>query len=198
MGGEKLNQGGATQAKERFRLLIDPLFDEFFNHARHLTRNKEQAEDLVQETFIRAWRYFDRFQEGTNFRAWLYTILTNIYINDYRRKKRAPVTVGLDQYETPDEFYVYNNLSRMGALPVDDPARLIADKFSYNDVRGALAKLPDEFKQAVMLSDIRGFSYTDIASILGIPLGTVRSRLNRGRRLMQKQLWQYHAQAGAQ
>jgi RNA polymerase sigma-70 factor (ECF subfamily) len=179
-----------AHTKEEFTKLIEPLFNEIFAYAFRMTKNRQAAEDLTAETFTRAWRYFAHFKLGTNFRAWIYSVLTNIFINDYRKKKREPGKVDYDKYDTADEFYVYNRLSKDSAQPVDSPERLIQNKFDYEAVRKALDKLPDDFKQVVLLSDLEGFSYNDIVKILKIPLGTVRSRLNRGRHIIQKLLWE--------
>ncbi|MFH1282835.1 MAG: sigma-70 family RNA polymerase sigma factor [bacterium] len=183
--------GSILHSKEEFTKLVEPLFDEIYAYSLHMTRNKQQAEDLTSDTFIKAWRYFAHYKLGTNFRAWVYSILTSIYINGYRKKQKLPSIIDYDQFEKIEEFYVYNQLSKQSAQPIDDPEKIIMDKFSYQDVKNALKKLPEDFRQAVMLSDIQGFSYKEVASILKIPMGTVRSRLNRGRSFLQKQLWHY-------
>jgi len=167
------------------------MFDEIYAYALRMTKNKQQAEDLSSDTFARAWKYFASYKPGTNFRAWVYSILTSIYINQYRKNKKSPVKIDYDQYGKTDEFYVYNKISGQSNSQPDNPEKLIADKFSHQDVRNAVEKLSEDFRQVFLLSDIEGFSYKDISAILKIPVGTVRSRLNRARRFLQKELW-YH------
>src|SRR5690349_14005134 len=129
-------------------------------------------------------------------RAWLYRILTNTYINDYRKRTRQGVPVNLDQYETADEFYFYNKLAQSAVDEKQDPAKAVLAKFAEADFIKAMESLPDGYREAVILSDLQGLSYEDIAKSLNIPLGTVRSRLNRGRRQLQKVLWDEAVRSG--
>ncbi|MDZ4828458.1 MAG: sigma-70 family RNA polymerase sigma factor [Actinomycetota bacterium] len=157
--------------------------------AMRMTRNPSDAEDLVQETYLRAYRGFEGFREGTNLKAWLYKILTNTFINSYRAKKRRPDQVDLDDVE---DFYLYR---RMGGLESVDAARTpeteVLDALPDTEVKEALEALPEQFRMAVILADIEGFSYKEIAEILDVPIGTVMSRIHRGRKQLQKRLWEY-------
>ena len=160
--------------------------------AMRMTRNKADAEDLVQETYLKAYRAFGGFQEGTNLRAWLYRILTNTFINIYRAKKRRPDESDLDDVE---DLYLYR---RLGALESAQAGRSaedeVLDAFTDGDVKAALEALPDQFRMAVLLADVEGFQYKEIADILDIPIGTVMSRLHRGRRALQKSLFEFGRQ----
>ncbi len=157
--------------------------------AMRMTRNPSDAEDLVQETYLRAYRGFEGFREGTNLKAWLYRILTNTFINSYRAKKRRPDQVDLDDVE---DFYLYR---RMGGLESVNAARTpeteVLDALPDTEVKEALEALPEQFRMAVILADIEGFSYKEIAEILDVPIGTVMSRIHRGRKQLQKRLWEY-------
>jgi RNA polymerase sigma-70 factor (ECF subfamily) len=165
-----------------------------YSAALRMTRNPTDAEDLVQETYLRAYRGFGGFTEGTNLRAWLYRILTNTYINAYRARQRRPEERDLEDVE---DLYLYR---RIGALEEALASRSAEDElmdvFTDDEVKGALDALPEQFRIAVYLADVEGFSYKDIAEILDIPIGTVMSRLHRGRKAMQKQLYQYAVERG--
>ena len=165
-----------------------------YSAALRMTRNAADAEDLVQEAYLRAYRGFGGFEEGTNLRAWLYRILTNTYINTYRAKQRRPDERELDDVE---DLYIYR---RLGALEEAIAARSAEDElmdvFTDDEVKGALDALPEQFRMAVYLADVEGFSYKEIADILDIPIGTVMSRLHRGRKAMQKELYQYAVDRG--
>ena len=170
-----------------------PFLDEIYASAMQMSRNVSKAEDLAATTFERAWKSFDQFQPGTNIRAWLYRILTNSYINEYRKIQRRPGMVSIDDYEDSEDFYIFNK------LPKDADGRTgteAVERFTEMDVNRAIEKLPEEFRVAILLCDIRGFSYEEISKMIEVPIGTVRSRLNRGRKLLQKYLWDY-SQAGA-
>ena len=150
-----------------------------------LTRNPADAEDLVQEAYLRAYRGFGGFQEGTNLRAWMYRILTNTFINTYRKKQREPVTVQDDEIE---DWYLYDKLGKSG---VESSAESeVLDRIPDEEVQRALEALPEGFRMAVLLADVEGFSYKEIAEILDVPIGTVMSRLHRGRKALQKALWE--------
>jgi RNA polymerase sigma-70 factor (ECF subfamily) len=150
-----------------------------------MTRNPADAEDLVQETFLRAFRGFSGFTEGTNLKAWLYRILTNTFINDYRKRQRQPAEVLED--EIPD-WYLYGQLGDSGAEASAETE--VLEAMPDEDVQEALDALPEGFRMAVWLADVEGFSYKEIAEILDIPIGTVMSRLHRGRKSLQKALWE--------
>ena len=173
--------------------------DELFASAMRMTKQKEAAEDLLSEVYAKAWKSFDQFQQGTNLRAWLYKILTNTYINHYRHKQREPYMVELDRPDDPETGAggdLYDRI--LGASPnfFDNPDAVLANRILDQDLTKAIETLPDEFRLAVLLSDVQNFSYQEIADILEIPIGTVRSRLWRGRRLLQKVLWRQAVEAG--
>ena len=167
---------------------------QLFSSAVRMTRNRADAEDLVQETFLKGWRSFHTFQEGTNLRAWLFRIMTNTYINKYNAKQRRPLETELDEVE---ELFLYR---RMGAVDQSQIAPSAEDQmfnlFSDDEVKKALEELPEQFLLPVLLSDVEGFSYKEIAEMLETPIGTVMSRLHRGRKLMQKMLYDYALQRG--
>jgi len=171
--------------KDRFEREVLPILPNLYGAALRLTRNPQDAEDLVQETYLRAYRGFAGFQEGTNLRAWMYRILTNTFINAYRKKQREPVTVQDDDIE---DWYLYD---RLGASTVEVSAESeVLEKLPDEDVQRAVEALPEGFRMAVLLADVEGFSYKEIAEIMDIPIGTVMSRLHRGRKALQKALWE--------
>jgi RNA polymerase sigma-70 factor (ECF subfamily) len=171
--------------RERFEREVLPLLPNLYSAALRMTRNPADAEDLVQETYLRAYRGFSGFEEGTNLRAWMYRILTNTFINSYRKKQREPVTV---QEDDLDEWYLYDKLGDSGVEPSAEAE--VIRSMPDEDVQKALEALPEGFRLAVLLADVEGFSYKEIAEILGIPIGTVMSRLHRGRRALEKALWE--------
>jgi RNA polymerase sigma-70 factor (ECF subfamily) len=171
--------------RERFEREVLPLLPNLYSAALRMTRNPADAEDLVQETYLRAFRGFSGFEEGTNLRAWMYRILTNTFINSYRKKQREPVTV---QEDDLDEWYLYDKLGESGVEPSAEAE--VIRSMPDEDVQKALEALPEGFRLAVLLADVEGFSYKEIAEILGIPIGTVMSRLHRGRRALEKALWE--------
>lgn len=182
--------------KKEFSEVAFPYMDEMYAAALRMSRNPQMAEDLSAEVFTKAWRAYDQFEKGTNMRAWLYRILTNTYINEYRKKGRQGHQVELDQYETPDEFYFYHKLADEAVSHEEDPAEAVLSKFAEEDIMKAMDSLPDGYREAVILSDLQGLSYEEIAKNLHVPLGTVRSRLNRGRRHLQKALWEEAVHSG--
>lgn len=169
-----------------------PFAHQLFSTALRMTRNHAEAEDLVQETFLKAYRSYDTFREGTNLRAWLYRILTNSYINRYRRKMRRPVETDLGDVE---DFYLYSRIgdSSQVARSAEDE---VLDVFVDEEVKAALESLPEQFRLPVLLADVDGFSYKEIAEIMDVPIGTVMSRLHRGRKALQKALWEYAEEHG--
>jgi RNA polymerase sigma-70 factor (ECF subfamily) len=165
-----------------------------YSAALRMTRNAADAEDLVQETYLKAYRGFGGFEEGTNLRAWLYRILTNTFINTYRSKKRRPDETELDEVE---DLYLYRRLGGLEAAQVGRSAEdELMDWFTDAEVKDAIEELPENFRLAVLLADVEGFSYKEIAEILDIPIGTVMSRLHRGRKALQKRLYEYALQRG--
>jgi RNA polymerase sigma-70 factor, ECF subfamily len=178
--------------RERFDREVMPLLSSLYPAALRMTRNPADAEDLVQETFLRAYRGFAGFQEGTNLKAWLYRILTNSFINTYRKKQREPVTV-----EGPDDLDEWYLFDRLGARHVEPSAETeVLDTIPDEDVKRALESLPEGFRLAVLLADVEGFSYKEIAEMMGIPIGTVMSRLHRGRKALEKALWETAKERG--
>jgi RNA polymerase sigma-70 factor (ECF subfamily) len=160
-----------------------------YSAALRMTRNRADAEDLVQETYLRAYRGFGGFQEGTNLKAWLYRILTNTYINSYRAKKRRPDETELDEVE---DLYLYHRIGGLEAAMAGRSAEdELLDRFTEAEVKEAVEELPENFRMAVLLADVEGFSYKEIAEILDIPIGTVMSRLHRGRKALQKRLYEF-------
>ncbi len=170
--------------RERFERDVLPLLPNLYSAALRLTRNPSDAEDLVQESYLRAYRGFGGFEEGTNLRAWMYRILTNTFINAYRKKQREPVTVSDDDVE---DWYLYD---RLGGSTEASAETSVLERLPDEDVQRALEALPEQFRMAVWLADVEGFSYKEIAEILDVPIGTVMSRLHRGRKSLQKALWE--------
>ena len=165
-----------------------------YTAALRMTRNPSDAEDLVQETYLKAYRAFWGFQEGTNLKAWLYKILTNTFINSYRAKKRRPEESDLDDVE---DLYLYRRLGGLEAATAGRSAEdEVLDHFTDDDVKAALEALPEQFRMAVLLADVEGFSYKEIADIVDVPIGTVMSRLHRGRKALQKALLDFGIERG--
>jgi RNA polymerase sigma-70 factor, ECF subfamily len=178
--------------RERFERDVLPLLPSLYGAAMRMTRNRSDAEDLVQETYLRAYRGFAGFQEGTNLKAWLYRILTNSYINIYRKKQREPQIV--DGPEDVDEWYLYD---RLGGRSVEDSAETtVLDTIPDQAVKDAVESLPERFRLPVLLADVEGFSYKEIAEIMDTPIGTVMSRLHRGRKALEKALWETAQERG--
>jgi RNA polymerase sigma-70 factor (ECF subfamily) len=167
-----------------------------YSAALRMTRNASDAEDLVQETYLKAYRSYASFQEGTNLRAWLYRILTNTYINSYRAAKRRPEVTDVEDVE---DLYLYKRMvgAGAGALRTGRSAEDEAlDTFTDDVVKSALEELPEAFRMAVLLADVEGFSYKEISEITDVPIGTVMSRIHRGRRALQKTLHEVAAARG--
>ena len=160
--------------------------DALYRTALRMTRSEAEAEDLVQETYIRAFRFRHQFTPGTNLKAWLFRILTNTFINQYRRKAARPDTTELDDVE---ESILYRHMRDVspGSASLDPEAELIDNTLS-SEVKDALEALPEKFRTTLLL-DVEGFSYKEIAEVLDIPIGTVMSRLHRGRKFLQKRLY---------
>lgn len=168
--------------------------DSLYRTALRMTRNPADAEDLVQEAYLRAFRSLHQFKPGTNLRAWIFRIMTNAYINEYRKRSRRPVNSSLDDLE---EFYLYDHLIDSGVQPTSERTEdVVLDSLTAGDVIDALDGLSDDFREVVMLADVEGFSYREIAEIMDIPVGTVMSRLYRARRRLQKSLYDFAVDAG--
>jgi RNA polymerase sigma-70 factor (ECF subfamily) len=183
---------GEAALRARFERDVLPLLSSLYGAALRMTRNPADAEDLVQETYLRAYRGFAGFQEGTNLKAWLYRILTNSYINTYRKRQREPQIV--DGPDDIDEWYLFD---RLGSRSVEGSAEEeVLERIPDEDVKRALESLPENFRMPVMLADVEGFSYKEIAEIMDTPIGTVMSRLHRGRKALEKALWETARQRG--
>jgi RNA polymerase sigma-70 factor (ECF subfamily) len=167
---------------------------QLYSAAMRMTRNPSDAEDLVQETFLKAYRAYHSFQAGTNLKAWLYRILTNTFINKYRKDSRRPNEVDLGVIE---DLYLYR---RIGSEASAEASRTTEDRvldgLVESDIKKAVEELPENFRIPVLLADLEGLSYQEIADILEIPIGTVMSRLHRGRKAMQKTLWEFARSRG--
>ena len=183
--GETATPTDDAAVRERFERDVMPLMSGLYGAALRMTRNPADAEDLVQDTYLRAYRGFAGFQEGTNLKAWLYRILTNSFISTYRKKQRQPqIAEGPDDI---DEWYLFDKL---GARNVEDSAESeVLDRIPDEAVKAALESLPENFRLPVLLADVEGFSYKEIADIMQTPIGTVMSRLHRGRKALEKALW---------
>ena len=167
---------------------------QLYSAALRMTRNAADAEDLVQETFLKAYRGFNTFTEGSNLRAWLYRILTNTFINSYRAKQRRPDETELDDVE---DLYLYRRIGGLEAALASRSAEdQLMDVFTDDEVKAALESLPDNFRFPVLLADVEGFSYKEIAEMMDVPIGTVMSRLHRGRKAMHRELYEFARQRG--
>ena len=176
----------SKEEKRRFQEEALPILDSLYAGALRMTRNPADAEDLVQETMLRAYRAFARFEAGTNLKAWLFRILTNAYINTYRKKQREPQKISQDEIQ---DFDLYRELKDHDPDISRTPEDIVLDGLVDSDIIEAIDDLPEQFRMAVVLSDVEGFSYAEMAEILDVPLGTVMSRLHRGRKALQKRLW---------
>jgi RNA polymerase sigma-70 factor, ECF subfamily len=174
----------ATDARDRVRFEEEALAlaDQVYRVARHLANSREEAEDLVQETYARAFRSWRSFQPGTNLRAWMLRILTNLNIDRGRRSQRAPQMQALEA----NDYFLYDKLSDSGDGTTDEDR--VVEKLSQDDVVSALSAVPHDFRDVLVLVDLGDFSYQDAAQILDIPIGTVMSRLHRGRRILKREL----------
>ncbi|HEY8210573.1 MAG TPA: sigma-70 family RNA polymerase sigma factor [Myxococcaceae bacterium] len=176
-----------NQSKAEFEELALSHLDPLYSAALRLTKNERDAEDLVQDTCMRAYRFFDKFERGTNIKAWLFKILTNTFINRYRRKvKERSVVEGVEREAVHDQF-----VSRDATDFAANPEQYFFDRLLSDDVLRSIDALPIDFRLVVILADLQEFSYKEIAEILECPVGTVMSRLFRGRKLLQKTLREY-------
>ncbi len=180
--------------KSEFAALAMPYTSALYSAALRMTRNPSDAEDLVQETYLKAYRAFAQFEAGTNLKAWLYRILTNTFINTYRAKKRSPDEVDLEDVE---DLYLYRRLGSGDTARISRSAEAeVLEAIPEAAVRDAVDALPERFRIPVLLADVEGFSYKEIAEIMDVPIGTVMSRLHRGRRALQKRLHDFALERG--
>ncbi|MCI0433716.1 MAG: sigma-70 family RNA polymerase sigma factor [Gemmatimonadetes bacterium] len=183
-----------TDRASDFEELLQPLLDGAFGLAITMTRNRADAEDAVQEASLRAFRAFDTFERGTNFKAWYYRILTNCVYARHRTAKRRPEAVELDD---ASELYLFRQTRAMGLHErSNDPARILMGRIDGEMILDAIAAIPDEYRIVASLYFLEDYSYQEIADTVGCPVGTVRSRLHRGRRMLQRMLWAMARDAG--
>lgn len=192
--GSDVRQDVPPDVRERLQAEALTYIDSLYRTALRMTRNPSDAEDLVQETYLRAFRSLHQFKEGTNLRAWIFRIMTNAFINEYRKRSRRPQSSSLDDLE---EFYLYDHLVDSGVQPTSErPEDVVLSQITTDDVIDAMDELSDDFKNVVMLADVEGFTYREIAEILDIPVGTVMSRLYRARRKLQQELYEFAVESG--
>ncbi|HZU01732.1 MAG TPA: sigma-70 family RNA polymerase sigma factor [Ktedonobacteraceae bacterium] len=184
----------ATAPTEDFEAGVLAQLDSLYRTALRMTNNPQEAEDLVQETMLKAFRFSDSYQRGTNLRAWLFRILNTSAINRYRKQASHPITTSLPEGE---EFYLYNRIRDLSGQELTAGAEdEVLSQYLDEDVYKALSDLPPNFRMPIILADIEGLSYKEIAEALQIPIGTVMSRISRGRRQLQRSLWEYAKERG--
>src|SRR3989339_1965063 len=180
----------SSEFYDEFNREAIPHMDALLNFAIRMTGNEDDANDLVQETYLRAFRFFDKFERGTNCKAWLFRILKNTFINSYRKKTKEPDKV---DYEDVEKFYQTVKPSSTDSAHLE---KEIYDNLLDDEISSAIASLPDDFKTVIILSDIEGFTYDEIADFIDCPVGTVRSRLHRARKMLFAKLYKYANEKG--
>ena len=187
-------QTAVTLSADEFQAMLVALLPSLYRYALRLTRNRADAEDLVQDTALRAFRAVEQFEPGTNFKAWIFRILTRGFWASHRSGQRRPTTVDFD--DTPD-LYLYARSAEHGLQwQGEDPARALIDRLGAERVAEAIGQLPEEYGVVCTLCFMEDFAYHEIADVLDVPVGTVRSRLHRGRKMLQKSLWYVAQEAG--
>jgi RNA polymerase sigma-70 factor (ECF subfamily) len=186
------NRKKKNKSKAEFEALVMPLMSSLYGMALRMTRDDERARDLVQDSCLKAYRSFHQYERGTNFRAWIFRILTNTYITQYHRRKKQVATAS----DLESRYHYERFVGQGSCRSARDTEAEVLDHMMSDDISTALQELPEEFRLAVMLCDIEGFSYREIAEILKCPVGTVMSRLYRGRRLLQNLLYQHAVEKG--
>lgn len=188
-----------NEKKIEFEKLFLPLMDGLYNLALRMTRNTVDAEDLVQDTYLKAFRFFDHFQENTNAKAWIFTILTNTFRTRYRKTQKEPNFTDFDDVEN---FFLidesepsYGPANKAEARDCESITEFLKS-FVSDDIIAALDRVPEQFRVAVLLSDVEKFNYQEIAEIVGTSIGTIKSRIFRGRKLLQKQLYEFAKKHG--
>jgi RNA polymerase sigma-70 factor (ECF subfamily) len=179
-----------AQKHKEFQEDMVPHMDALYNFALRMTGNCDDADDLVQDTYLKAYRFLDKYEKGTNPKAWLFRIMKNSYINKYRKESREPDKVDYDEIK---DFY---NLIRAESSDPNDLQEKLFGNLLDDEVTGALQSLPDEFRTVLILCDIEGMTYEEIADLVECPIGTVRSRLHRGRKMLRARLFQYAKKRG--
>jgi len=174
-----------------FQALAFEHVDSLYNTAVRMTKNALDAEDLLQDVYLRAFRFFHRFERGTNFKAWIFKILTNTYINQYRKKINKPYQVDLEKIK-----YNYDDKEATAQTSAQESERLDYETLFDDEIKSALQQIPHEFRVVVLLADVESFSYKEVAKIIGCPIGTVMSRLSRGRKQLQNYLREYATKGG--
>jgi len=181
-----------VQKQEDFQEEIIPHLDAMYNFGLRLTSDPNDAEDLVQDTIVKAFRFFSSYEKGTNAKAWLFRILKNSYINNYRKKSKQPSQVDYDEVSS---FYETIRADRTDTSDLED--RMFRELID-DDIANALEQLPEDFRTVVLLCDVEDFTYEEIANMLDVPIGTIRSRLHRGRNLLKAELVEYAQKRGFQ
>jgi len=176
---------GVERKKKEFEEVALQYMDSLYNAAMRMTRDGDDAQDLVQDAYLRAYRFFDKFEKGTNFKAWLFKILKNVYINKYRKEIKQPQMLEVSDVEASGDLSAKTT-------PEDEVFNSLLD----DDITSAIDELPEEFRLAIVLSDLEGLPYKEIAEILDCPIGTVMSRLHRGRKLLRDSLYEYARKRG--